>query len=807
MKATSYQPPKSAIFRSAFVALWWSCALHDAGLAQSPEQSVENRKSEEIAPASEILPAIPAVEATAYDEQIIENARAGTAAQRLQFLETYEELFNWQMTESLAELILEKEGSDSIPALKAVTEAYLRMKKGSQAVETSARLAKLDRSPDNHALLAEALAMVGRHSEAASALAAAKASQKESSMFKWQEELAFALFHAGETTKAKKAFQEIIDGEDYPAPLKTIADKQLRLMSALDAQHWMHEGENEKAVAILEKLKRSGGPHFEYEEDLGFAYQNLGRISDARKAFNAILQGAGYTSREKSNARDQINLLDSVEAEQLKDQGDYERALALLNRLKKQFRNGIFPFQDQLAYTLAESGDSASAREAFQEIADNQSYPEDQRRKAREEIQEMEIADLLTKGYAALEGRINWRQARQIDALLMNQYGSHPDAIGFHASILSLSGQCEQAIEILERLRDSRSGSKEFPQAGLLAECYYQMGRFEEAKLAYRQAFETSAIEPKEQIALRDSYQGFRRETRPTLDMSIATQNEGEGNTVTTEIEARVPFGAGWAIGADYKRFDTDGNDSQETLATVEKNWGSGYFAQIKAGTNEGDAAYAATIGKNKRALGSTAWSVGYHKNETADDTSELTSDGGRQERVSVELQHDITPNLRVSAGGNWRSVETDKMDIGSGYDVNFEAAYGWNMANSRKRSFEVAYVANASRFDDNQAAGGSETVVAAIDSNGELIDSDYHRQGAEMRWFGDYGKLEPYTMAGGYYRVDEGSFEFELGGGVDFDVNDDTTVYVRGQYSSSGEGQNTGKGVMEGQLGVEKTF
>ena len=65
MKATSYQPPKSAIFRSAFVALWWSCALHDAGLAQSPEQSVENRKSEEIAPASEILPAIPAVEATA----------------------------------------------------------------------------------------------------------------------------------------------------------------------------------------------------------------------------------------------------------------------------------------------------------------------------------------------------------------------------------------------------------------------------------------------------------------------------------------------------------------------------------------------------------------------------------------------------------------------------------------------------------------------------------------------------------------------------------------------------------------------
>ena len=111
------------------------------------------------------------------------------------------------------------------------------------------------------------------------------------------------------------------------------------------------------------------------------------------------------------------------------------------------------------------------------------------------------------------------------------------------------------------------------------------------------------------------------------------------------------------------------------------------------------------------------------------------------------------------------------------------------------------------SSFDDNQAFPTDAPVVAAIDGNGELIDTDYHRQGAEIRWFGDYGQLEPYTVAGGYYRIDEGSFEFELGGGIDFDMNDDTTLYLRGGYSSSGEAQNTGKGVVEGQLGIEKTF
>ncbi|MGK0190528.1 MAG: hypothetical protein ACI9R3_006356, partial [Verrucomicrobiales bacterium] len=331
-------------------------------------------------------------------------------------------------------------------------------------------------------------------------------------------------------------------------------------------------------------------------------------------------------------------------------------------------------------------------------------------------------------------------------------------------------------------------------------------GEVKKAKAAYREAFEMPAIEAAEQIALRDSYQGFRRETRPTLSASVTARNEDAGNTLSSEIEARVPFGAGWAIGAEASHMETDGDNRQEILATVEKNWGPGYFAQVKAGTNDGTTAYAAAIGKKKRALGSTAWTASYHKNETADDTAELSSEGGVQERAAIDVQHDVTPSLRLTAGSGYRSVETGKKDLGSGYDLNVEAAYGWNLANSRQRAFEVAYVTDASSFD-NKTADSRSAVTAAADVEGELIDSDYHRHGAEVRWFGNYGKIEPYMMAGGYYRVDEGSFEYEVGGGLDYDVNEDTTIYVRGHYNSSGEGQNTGVGIVEGQIGVERTF
>ncbi|MGK0188471.1 MAG: tetratricopeptide (TPR) repeat protein, partial [Verrucomicrobiales bacterium] len=424
--------------------------------------------------AFELQPALPAISTTLVDPAVIENADKGDAALRLQLLETYEELYNWPMTKALAEMILHKDGAENAPALSAVTNAYLRMKDGDRALQAATRLVKIIDSPETQALQAQALILLGRHSEAAAVFRKVKSAGKKDALFQWQEELAFALFNAGKNKESRKAFQEILDQKDYSSRLKATAKKQVRLMQALDAQHWMHEGENDKAVAILEKLKRSGEGTFEFQEDLAFAYQNAGKLDEARKAFESITRSAGYDARAKSNARDQINLLDSLQAEYLKDQGDYEQALSLLNNLKKRFRNAIFPFQDQLAYTLVDSGEVESAREAFQEIVSNKAYPADQRNTARLEIQSIEVGNLITKGYAALEGRVNWRQARQVDALLMNRHSTHPDAIAFHASILSLSGRCDKAIQVLEQLRDAQFKDKQFPHAGLLAECYYQ---------------------------------------------------------------------------------------------------------------------------------------------------------------------------------------------------------------------------------------------------------------------------------------------------------------------------------------------
>ena len=424
------------------------------------------------------MAALPAVGTAGYDGQVIERARAGGASHRLQLLETYEELYNWTMTDALAKLILEQDGADNVPALHAVADAHLRNKNGAAALKVAVRLVDLDPTPDAQALKARALAITGRHREAAEILEKIKADSGGKSPFLWQESLAFAWFHAGEKSKSTKAFKEIITETRYDSKVQAAARKQLRLMRALEAQQLMRTGENDKAVAILRGLQKDSGPTFEYQEDLGHALQHAGQLNEARRTFAAIVQGSGYSTLQKSNARDQVNLIDSVEAEDLKEQGDYERAISLLTRMKKKFRNSVFPFQDQLAYALADSGDSDAAREAFQEIATNRGYPSGQRKTAREEIQEIDVNTLLEKGYAALEGRVNWKRARQIEAILTNRYPSHPDAIGYHASILSLSGRCGEAVEILERLKSSRFAGKSFPLAGILAECYYQVGRF-----------------------------------------------------------------------------------------------------------------------------------------------------------------------------------------------------------------------------------------------------------------------------------------------------------------------------------------
>ena len=94
MNSKLTQLQASEIVKAAIVALSWILALADPYLAQLDDRSeattpvVVEQGAAEIAPSDEILPAIPAVDPVGYDAQILENARAGTAEQRMQFLET-----------------------------------------------------------------------------------------------------------------------------------------------------------------------------------------------------------------------------------------------------------------------------------------------------------------------------------------------------------------------------------------------------------------------------------------------------------------------------------------------------------------------------------------------------------------------------------------------------------------------------------------------------------------------------------------------------------------------------------------------
>ena len=51
---------------------------------------------------------------------------------------------------------------------------------------------------------------------------------------------------------------------------------------------------------------------------------------------------------------------------------------------------------------------------------------------------------------------------------------------------------------------------------------------------------------------------------------------------------------------------------------------------------------------------------------------------------------------FRLAANGDWRSVESAVGSLGNGFDLNFEAIYGWGGRRGRP-SFEVAYTSDYS--------------------------------------------------------------------------------------------------------------
>ena len=144
--------------------------------------------------------------------------------------------------------------------------------------------------------------------------------------------------------------------------------------------------------------------------------------------------------------------------------------------------------------------------------------------------------------------------------------------------------RCEEAIDLLQNLRSAQYADKQFPHAGQLAECYYQVGRMAEAKEAYREAFEMPDVEALDQIALRDSYQAFRKESRPLVAASATVTSEGDDDLVASEIEARVPFGAGWALGAQFGHYEADDSDHSGSLRHDRANVGAGLLRKGKGG-------------------------------------------------------------------------------------------------------------------------------------------------------------------------------------------------------------------------------
>ena len=172
------------------------------------------------------------------------------------------------------------------------------------------------------------------------------------------------------------------------------------------------EGKYAEAGKLLLELKKATADDpFQYQEDLAFALYNGGKRQAAKQAFREIIDGSRYSAQRKKGAQRQLDLIEAVQADILGAQGDYAAAKKILLTLKGRFRGRSFPFQEQLAFLHLDAGYPTEAHEAFQELVSNPVYEEHRRERARNELNEIKVNDLVEKGYAALEGRVNWTRS------------------------------------------------------------------------------------------------------------------------------------------------------------------------------------------------------------------------------------------------------------------------------------------------------------------------------------------------------------------------------------------------------------
>lgn len=308
--------------------------------------------------------------------------------------------------------------------------------------------------------------------------------------------------------------------------------------------------------ALKGKVKKGDG--FEYQQELAYALLEGGALSDAKKAFEEIVELSDYPEVVKIDARNQLESIMVEEAARKHEEGSSDDAAEVLLALKKKAGPGPFQFQEELARALLDARRDAEALQAFQEIISDHRYSEKTQNAAVREMRQMRLQEMLDDGYRVLEEDGPGKTAMEIALWLQEHFPTNEEAVAYRATYFGMNGQPRLAVGLLEKVFQDSYQDRPFPYAATLAENLQALGQSKRAAEVYAAALIDEPEYAEESITgmIPARYADAIEIDAPAVDFSKQSVEEE-----LDEEEARDAFAGGhfwprWMVSARTRRID-----------------------------------------------------------------------------------------------------------------------------------------------------------------------------------------------------------------------------------------------------------
>lgn len=746
-----------------------AAAQNPAAPAKPAEPSTPLEIKRAITDAVEVKPGQPVVAAAApagSEQKILKVLSQLSDAQLEELLEAYARLQNQRMSAPLIREILRRD-----PANKRARELMVNLSSAA------------DFPDEPEAVQASSLILMGQHAQAARLLWKLKEEKYKNRPFRYQQDLAYALYSAGDMTKAQGEFRELAASSDDPVARRD-AENTLRMM-------------------VIDALMRRGDAALSGKE-----------LDKAMLAADRLL-------KQNPNDADGIALKTSVWCLS----GKAKQAVSFLMELKADYGEKFYPHQRALADALYEAKMYDDAKEAYMVVLKDKRFPADEKRDATLRIKDLGRDVKGAEAEAALK-RKDLATAEKILAQMRATQPNHGDTIALQAAILMQRKDYATARRLLQELEmRGRMKGEFFDARPDLAHAQANTGAWGPAAAHFSLVENDSRYDRSTRYDAARTGRELRSRIRPTATQETTASSESEGVLWSSHSEfstgimgdtGSIMFVRGsWAdIRLDNDRL-ISGEEFERYTAEVayRKLWGDGYYGELSLGGS--NAGFIGGVAVGHYEMPGTGWELRARFNEPATDSLHLMALDGTQDSVSLNIHRRLSEQWYLDATLGWRQVEVSGHSLGSGVDLDLNVGYTFLTETEKRPELALNYYAEIQYFDrrrlpkDYSGRKFRKELRGTTDGlEVNLIDETINRHGVMLTATKQFSHTtSAYGYAGIGYEFEAAQTEFRAGAGIESFFSKNAAFTLGYDYSSSGNAGNRGSDVHSVTAGVKISF